>query len=73
MLKNVTKLELLRNHTQTHVQESRLTFTCSKSTIETIEKGVKYAQKLTIKTPEQRQAGSKSSQIKILFFKVSVW
>ena len=30
---------------------SQLTFTCSKSTIETLEKGVKY--KLTIKTPER--------------------
>ena len=30
------------------------TFTSSKSTIETLEKGVKYVQKLTIKTPELR-------------------
>ena len=32
---------------------SQLTFTCSKSTRETLEKGVKYAPKLTIKTPER--------------------
>ena len=30
-------------------------FTCSKLTIETLEQGVKYAQKLSITTPEQRQ------------------
>ena len=30
------------------------TITCSKSKIETVEKGVKYVQKLTIKTPERR-------------------
>ena len=29
------------------------TFTCSKLTIETLEQGVKYVQKLTIKTPER--------------------
>ena len=29
------------------------TFTCSKSTIETLEKSVKYVQTLTIKTPER--------------------
>ena len=33
---------------------TQLTFTCSRSTIETLEKGVKYVQnELTIKTPEQ--------------------
>ena len=32
---------------------SQLTFTCSKSTIETLERGVKYV-KSTIKTPERR-------------------
>ena len=29
-------------------------FTCSNLTIETLEQGVKYVQKLTIKTPERR-------------------
>ena len=29
-------------------------FTCSKLTIETLEQGVKYVQKLTIETPERR-------------------
>ena len=33
---------------------TQLTFTCSKSTIETLEKGMKYVQILTIKTPERR-------------------
>ena len=36
---------------------TQLTFTCSKSTKETLEKGVKYGEissKLTIKTPTQR-------------------
>ena len=32
----------------------QLTFTCSKSTTEPQEKGVKYISKLTIKTPERR-------------------
>ena len=32
---------------------SQLTFTCSKSKRETLEKSVKYAPKLTIKTPER--------------------
>ena len=36
------------------VKRTQLTFTCSKSTIETVEKGVKICSKLTIKTPEQR-------------------
>ena len=31
----------------------QLTFTCSKSTVETLEKGVKLCSKLTIKTPER--------------------
>ena len=31
-----------------------MTFTCSKSTIESLEHGVKYVPRLTIKTPEQR-------------------
>ena len=30
------------------------TFSCSKATIETLEKGVKYVQKVPIKTPERR-------------------
>ena len=30
---------------------------CSKLTIETLEQGVKYVQKLTIKTPERRRSG----------------
>ena len=38
---------------------TQLAFTCSKSTIETLEKGVKYVQsqshELTMKTPEQCQ------------------
>ena len=33
----------------------RLTFTCSKSTIETLEKKCEICSKLTIKTPERRQ------------------
>ena len=33
---------------------AQLTFTCLKSTMETLEKGMKYF-KLTIKTPERRQ------------------
>ena len=37
---------------------SQLTFTCSKLTIETLEKGVKKYSKLTIKTPERRQMTS---------------
>ena len=36
------------------VKRTQLTFTCSKSTIEAVEKGVKICSKLTIKTPEQR-------------------
>ena len=35
---------------------SQRTFTCSKLTIETLEQGVRYVQKLTIKTPERRLA-----------------
>ena len=31
------------------------TFACSKSTIETLEQGVKYVQKKLTKTPEKRQ------------------
>ena len=31
---------------------TQLAFTCSKSTTETLEKGVKHSSKLTIKTPE---------------------
>ena len=34
---------------------SQKTYACLKSTIETLEKGVKHAQKLAIKTPEWRQ------------------
>ena len=34
---------------------TQLTFTCSKPTIETLEKDVKICSKLTIKTPERRQ------------------
>ena len=33
---------------------SQLAFICSKSTIVTLEKGVKYVQSLTLKTPERR-------------------
>ena len=36
---------------------SQLTFTCSKSSIETLELCVKYVQKLTIRTEEQCQWG----------------
>ena len=32
----------------------QLTFTSSKSAIETLEKGVKYVQNLTLKTPKRR-------------------
>ena len=32
----------------------QLTFICSKSAVETLEKGVKICSKLTIKTPEER-------------------
>ena len=34
---------------------SQLAFICSKSTIVTLEKGVKYVQSLTLKTPERRR------------------
>ena len=34
---------------------TQLAFTCSKSTTETLEKGVKHSSKLTIKTPERPQ------------------
>ena len=34
---------------------SKQTFTYSKSTIKTLEKGVKYVLRLTIKKPDQRQ------------------
>ena len=34
---------------------TQLTFNCSKSTIETLERAVKYVQKLKIKTLEGRQ------------------
>ena len=37
------------------VANTYITFTCLKSTIERLEKGVNYAQKLTIKTAERRQ------------------
>ena len=33
---------------------NQLTITCSKSTKGTLEKGVKYVQNITMKTPEQR-------------------
>ena len=34
---------------------TQLTFTCSNSTIETLEKSCEICSKLTIKTPERRQ------------------
>ena len=40
-------------HSDLILKLSQLTFTCSKSTTETLEKGVKIVQKLTVKTPEQ--------------------
>ena len=33
-------------------KQSLLTFTCSKTAIETLQKGVKYVKKLTIEIPE---------------------
>ena len=39
-------------------------FTSSKSTIETLEKGVKYVGKLTIKTPELRVSIVNFDQVK---------
>ena len=39
-------------HCAFYVILTRLTFTCSKSTIKTLEKGVKYVKK-AIKTPER--------------------
>ena len=38
---------------------SNLTFTCSKLTIKTLERGVKYDQKLTRKTTKRRPAFKK--------------
>ena len=47
---------------------TQLTFTCSRSTIETLEKGVKYVQnELTIKTPEQCHWGRSG-----VFYSVSI-
>ena len=36
------------------LKPSQLTFTCSKTTLETLEKGVKQCSVLTIVTPERR-------------------
>ena len=58
---NVSIVEFAKIHTgwvekiANNEATTRLPFTCSKSTIETIEKGVKICSKLTIITPERRQ------------------
>ena len=42
----------------------QLTFTCSKPTIETLEKGVKICSKVTVKTPEQRRTYRQAVKIR---------
>ena len=41
-------------------------FTCLKLTIETLEQGMKYVQKVTIKTAERRQFYGKNCKIECL-------
>ena len=49
LLHSVIKDVLFISFSDTFIEEiiTQLTFTCSKSTIETLEKGVKYVQSLT--------------------------
>ena len=51
----ITEANLANIETMTNNDITEQTFPCSKSTIEALEKGVKYVQNITIKTWEHRQ------------------
>ena len=51
----ITEVNLAKAETTTNNDITQQTFPCSKSIIETLEKGVKYVQNITIKTSEHCQ------------------
>ena len=50
-------------HDHSFKMANQLAITCSKLTIEILEEGVKYVQKLTMKTPERRQCRTRCKHI----------